>query len=165
MKDSLIIRAIRENDLEIILKWNNPISRGDFQEFTFDSCKQLEINYHQNGFISDKFKLLIFEENKKPLGLIYINILRANIFRFGIVICEESYRKKGVGTEVCKMIVKHLFENYPIIRLESDTDIDNIPAQKVLEKCGFQKEGVLRKYRFHHGKWNDSIMYSIIRDF
>ncbi len=163
MQNDLRIRTIVDNDLEIVYNWNNPISRGDFQEFNFGSFKELESEYQKNGFISENFKLLIFEQEQKPIGLIYISTLRQGIFRLGLVICDATYRKKGVGTKICKMAVKHLFENYPCVRIESDTDIDNIPAQKVLKKSGFEKEGVLRKYRFHHGKWRDSVIYSIIR--
>ncbi len=164
MDNGLRIRTITENDLEILYNWNSPIARGDFQEFNFESYKELESEYQKNGFISERFKTLIFEQEQKPIGLIYISTIRPGIFRLGLVICESTYRKKGVGTKVCKLIVKHLFENYPCVRIETDTDIDNISAQKVLEKSGFEKEGILRKYRFHHGKWRDSVIYSIIRD-
>ncbi|PID28045.1 MAG: hypothetical protein CSB55_06820 [Candidatus Cloacimonadota bacterium] len=164
MKSSVKIRAIKENDLETIYNWNSPDSRGCFQEFTFESFKRLESEYQENGFIADKFKILIFEDDKNPLGLIYISVLRPGIFRLGLVVCEESYREKGIGTKVCGMITEHLFANYPCVRIEADTDIDNIPAQKVLEKSGFEKEGVLRKYRFHGGKWRDSLIYGIIRN-
>ncbi len=163
MKNDLKIRTIRHNDLEIIYQWNSPIVRGDFQEFNFESFRELESDYQKNGFVSERFKLLIFEQEQKPIGLIYLSTLRPSIFRIGLVICEATHRKKGVGTKVCKMIVKYLFDNYPCVRIESDTDIDNIAAQKVLEKVGFEKEGVLRKYRFHHGKWRDSAIYSIVR--
>ncbi len=163
MKNSLRIRTITENDLEIISSWNNSASRGDFQEFNFESFRELELEYQKNGFISEQFKTLIFEQEQKPIGLIYISAPRQGIFRLGLVICEATYRQKGVGTKVCKMIVKHLFDNYPCVRIESDTDIDNIPAQSVLEKSGFEREGVLRNYRFHHGKWRDSAIYSIVR--
>ena len=41
--------------------------------------------------------------------------------------------------------------------------MDNIAAQKMLERCGFRAEGVLRKYRFHHGSYHDSYLYSYTR--
>lgn len=36
--------------------------------------------------------------------------------------------------------MKYIFENYPIVSIEADTDIENIIVQKVLEKVGFLKE-------------------------
>ena len=41
---------------------------------------------------------------------------------------------------IMKQIVKYIFENYPIVSIEADTDIENIIVQKVLEKVGFLKE-------------------------
>jgi diamine N-acetyltransferase len=62
------------------------------------------------------------------------------------------------------MILKHLFNNYPLARIEADTDVNNKAAQKVLKSAGFLQEGRLRNYRYHHGKFNDSYLYSITRE-
>jgi RimJ/RimL family protein N-acetyltransferase len=47
-------------------------------------------------------------------------------------------------------------------RLEALVDVENIGSQRVLEKAGFQKEGVLRKYLFMKGKSRDMIMFGIL---
>jgi len=47
-------------------------------------------------------------------------------------------------------------------RLEALVDVDNVRSQRVLEKVGFQKEGVLRKYVYFKGKSRDMIMFSLL---
>ncbi|MCI72374.1 putative N-acetyltransferase, partial [Trifolium medium] len=47
-------------------------------------------------------------------------------------------------------------------RLEALVDVENVGSQRVLEKAGFQKEGVLRKYWFMKGKSRDVIMFSYL---
>jgi L-amino acid N-acyltransferase YncA len=42
--------------------------------------------------------------------------------------------------------------------------IRNKASQWVLEKTGFQKEGVLRKVGCVRGKWADACVYSILRE-
>jgi RimJ/RimL family protein N-acetyltransferase len=37
-------------------------------------------------------------------------------------------------------------------------------SQKVLEKIGFKKEGIIRKYVFVSGEWRDALLYSILRE-
>ncbi len=165
VKDELIIRAVQRDDIETIYKWKNQKSRGLFQEFHFDSYINIEKEFEKNGFNTDKFKMLIVElENKDKIGLVYINFLRAGLVRIGLVIANKTYRSKGYGKRVTKIIVNNLFDNYPIERIEASTDNKNISAQKVLEEAGFLKEGILRNYMYHHKEWRDFALYSILRN-
>lgn len=51
-----------------------------------------------------------------------------------------------------------------IERIESVTDADNVPSQRVLEKSGFRREGVLRKRCFDRGEYRDEYIYSLLRE-
>lgn len=165
IKDSIIIRTVNEEDLSLLYKWNSQQARGSYQEFQFDSLVSIKKNYNESGFNSDKFKMLIIEiENVKPIGLVYISFVRQGLVRIGLVICEENFRSGGFGAKSTKMIVNHLFDNYPIMRIEAETDNENIGAQKVLEKSGFTREGILRSYRYHHNQWRDFVLYSILNN-
>lgn len=83
--------------------------------------------------------------------------------KLGVVI-RDTERGKGLGTGITSVIVDYLFDNYDLIRIEAEADLENMPAQKVLDKSGFQKEGIMRKYRYHHGSYHDSILYSRVKD-
>jgi len=50
------------------------------------------------------------------------------------------------------------------MRIQADADSQNIASRRVLEKVGFEKEGVLRKLYFEQGEWRDSVLYSIMRE-
>jgi len=43
-------------------------------------------------------------------------------------------------------------------------DVRNVASQRVLEKSGFQKEGIIRKRLFFRGEWTDNLLYSILRE-
>lgn len=48
-------------------------------------------------------------------------------------------------------------------RLELMTDPDNRASQRVAEKAGFQREGVLRSHLLHRdGRRRDSVMFSLL---
>jgi [ribosomal protein S5]-alanine N-acetyltransferase len=49
-------------------------------------------------------------------------------------------------------------------RVESLTDIANIPSQRVLEKSGFKKEGVLQRRSRIKSEWRDEYMYSLMKE-
>ena len=47
-------------------------------------------------------------------------------------------------------------------RLEAIVDVENVGSQRVLEKAGFQREGVLRKYMILKGKTRDLVIFSLL---
>jgi ribosomal-protein-alanine N-acetyltransferase len=51
-----------------------------------------------------------------------------------------------------------------LYRIEARTMLDNIASQKLLEKVGFKKEGILRGYRIIRGEPIDVVLYSITRN-
>ena len=160
--DETIIRTIEENDLEIIHSWNTNEFCGDYQSCQFESKQALIKQYNQDGFCSKECQILFVEVNKQPTGLVYLRFIREGLVDIGVAL-SGNVRKKGIGTLITSAIVNYLFSNYNVCRIQADTDINNIPAQKLLEKAGFQKEGILKKYRYHHGNYSDSVLYSIIR--
>lgn len=62
-----------------------------------------------------------------------------------------------------KQVIKVAFSEFPHLeRLQALVDVENVASQKVLEKAGFQREGVLRKYVVIKGKSRDMIMFSVL---
>ncbi|KAL2324429.1 LOW QUALITY PROTEIN: hypothetical protein Fmac_023487 [Flemingia macrophylla] len=55
------------------------------------------------------------------------------------------------------------FREFPHLkRIQALIDVENVGSQRVLEKAGFQKEGVLRKYVIIKGKSRDMVMFSVL---
>lgn len=61
----------------------------------------------------------------------------------GISIVNE-YRGKGIGSIAQRLLAGELHDQ-GIVRVEAQTDVDNIAEQKALEKAGFTYEGTLRR--------------------
>lgn len=73
---------------------------------------------------------------------------------------------KGIATYAVRVVAEAIFWEWPELeRLEGVVDVDNLASQRVLEKVGFSKEGVLRKYYFFKGKTRDMVMYSLLSEF
>jgi len=107
-------------------------------------------------------------EDQKAIGFIRYTIISfpdADIPypEIGYGIAEVNERGKGYACEAVKLLVNYLFDGYPCERVAAMVDTENLPSIKVLEKIGFQREGVLRRATFRDGKWTDLAMYSLIR--
>ena len=89
---------------------------------------------------------------------------RVRSAELGYVLGSEFWGK-GVATKVVKMVVETVFDEFPDIeRLEALVDVDNLGSQRVLEKAGFMREGILRKFLFVKGKSRDMVMFSLLSD-
>lgn len=74
----------------------------------------------------------------------------------------EPYWGKGYGTCAVKLICEYIFQHTDIIRLYAEPFADNIGSCRILEKCGFELEGVLRKNAVKNGVVVDMKMYSVL---
>jgi len=75
---------------------------------------------------------------------------------------HRSYWRKGIMTEALKRVIQYAFEELRLHRLEADTDPENLSSIQLLERFGFQHEGLFRDRWYVHGKWSDSLMLGLI---
>lgn len=103
------------------------------------------------------------KETGALIGMLEVFDIENN--RFGMV----GYRiaphlwNGGICTEALQRVVKFVFEETEMDRLEARADVRNIGSNRVLEKCGFRKEGTIR-----HGKmvsvYCDYHIWGLIRE-
>ncbi len=82
----------------------------------------------------------------------------------GILIGEKEEWSKGFGTEAMELLIQYAFEEAGFHRLELMTFDFNKRGMRVWEKCGFRKEGVMRRARLASGEWHDLVFYAILED-
>lgn len=75
----------------------------------------------------------------------------------------EPYWGNGMATGAVKQICSYVFEHTDIIRIFAEPFAYNTASCRVLEKAGFQLEGILRSNAIKNGKVLDMKMYSLIK--
>jgi ribosomal-protein-alanine N-acetyltransferase len=75
----------------------------------------------------------------------------------------KAHRNKGLMTDTIKTFSNLAFQYYGIIRLEATIFDYNIASQKVVEKCGFNYEGTLKKAYFKDSKYIDGKLYALVK--
>jgi len=73
---------------------------------------------------------------------------------------DEIYVGKGIVTEAVELVVQFAFEQIGLHRVEAYVSTENSASIRVLEKSGFQQEGLLRKLLYINGQWVDHYMYA-----
>ncbi len=76
----------------------------------------------------------------------------------------EPYWGRGLGTSAVKQVCKYIFEHTNIIRIFAEPFDYNTASCRVLEKAGFNLEGILRKNAVKNGKVLDMKMYSLVKE-
>jgi RimJ/RimL family protein N-acetyltransferase len=72
-------------------------------------------------------------------------------------------RGKGVCTRALRLLARHALEDLRLQSVQLVTDPDNVASQRVAEKVGFQREGVMRGHLRHpDGRIRDSVMFSLL---
>ena len=80
------------------------------------------------------------------------------------MIGDKQYWNKGLGAEAKQLLLYHGFYELGLIRIWSEFLIINLRSIQHAEKCGYKKEGVLRKACFKNGQYEDLVVMSIIED-
>jgi RimJ/RimL family protein N-acetyltransferase len=68
----------------------------------------------------------------------------------------------GVATAACQAATVWAFDVAGWYRAQATTLVPNLRSQRVLEKCGFVREGLVRNFRIVRGRPADYWLYSAI---
>ncbi|WVE34662.1 GNAT family N-acetyltransferase [Priestia megaterium] len=66
----------------------------------------------------------------------------------------------GYASEAASAVMAYGFDTLQLVRIEAVVFLENKASQHVLEKLGFQQEGVLKNYMCQNGKAHDTLVYS-----
>lgn len=76
---------------------------------------------------------------------------------------SREYWGKGIAGEALHAVAAYGFKLLGLNRIEALIEPANSPSQKLVEKTGFLREGLLRDYEYTQGKFDDLYMYSMLR--
>jgi RimJ/RimL family protein N-acetyltransferase len=75
----------------------------------------------------------------------------------------KPYWGNGIMTAAVKSVCRHAFANLGLVRVHAHVFSFNTPSTRVLEKCGFEQEGYLRKHFIKDGKYIDAKIYGLVQ--
>lgn len=80
-----------------------------------------------------------------------------------ILIGEKGCHGKGYGTDAVATLCKFGFEELNLHKLKAMVFDFNLPALRCYEKCGFEREGTLKKEIFREGAYHDVVVMGLLR--
>lgn len=76
----------------------------------------------------------------------------------------KAYWGKGIMPKAVRMICDMGFAVYDIVRIYAEIFAYNTGSQRVLQKCGFNFEGRLKKSVYKNNALHDSLMFALIKE-
>ena len=97
-----------------------------------------------------------------PVGSIGVRVMHdQGIAETGYHVVEAR-RGRGLATAALRLIARWTFAELPVARLQLTTHLDNPGSQRVAQKAGFTREGVLRAWADQRGERPDLVMWSLL---
>ena len=75
----------------------------------------------------------------------------------------KPYRGRGIMTTVVQRVCHHAFEEFGLAKITAHVFTHNPASARVLEKCGFQEEGFLRKHFLKDGQFMDARLLGLLK--
>ena len=69
---------------------------------------------------------------------------------------------RGFATEAVTAALDFIF-SADAFRVSASCLAENLGSRRVLEKCGFTQEGLLKQHTWHDGQWKDCAVYRVLR--
>lgn len=163
----LQIRSWRKSDLDALLRHaNNPnIAANLRDQFPHPYTRRDAIDYL--AFVRDQrperaFAIQYRGEAIGGLGFqIGLDIARVSA-EIGYWV-SEAYWGRGFATRVVEAVTEWGFSEYKLARIFALVFAYNTPSIRVLEKAGYEREGVLRRSAVKNGVILDQLMYAKVR--
>lgn len=153
------LRIMEREDLSIVKEWDNEVGiMGEYEPIVQETKTDLEKQFDK---LTEGQWFFIEKKDGAKIGFIAHFVAHGTVIGYALL---PNERGKGYGSEAVQIMADYLFLTKNIVRIQAETHPENIASQKVLEKAGFKKEGIIRKSFFSRGIWRDTAMFSILRD-
>jgi len=154
-----MVAAAQESTREVYpwLEWCKP-------DYSIEEAETWIRSQREAWSAQREFQFVIIDtDTRRFLGGIGLNDLHpTNRFANLGYWVRTSEAGKGLATAAVRLAARFAFEQTELERLEIVVNPKNLASQRVAEKAGAQKEGILRRRIFMHGMSHDAVLYSLI---
>lgn len=170
MDSRVYLRALEVDDYMLINKWRLDVELNRYLagNVFFISSEREKKSVENKIFDDSKHIYLAICDNKTQelIGYSSINNLDLRNRKAewgGTLIGNKDYLGKGYGIESAKLMLRFLFDQYPIHKCYGSCLEEHPATIKLFENLGFKKDGILRDEVFKNGEFKNILLFSILR--
>jgi ribosomal-protein-alanine N-acetyltransferase len=153
---------LREISRSFLTPWE-PIWPSD--DLTRSGFRRRLRRYAEDVAEDRAYPFVVFREDDGTLiGGVTLANVRRGIVQAGTVgyWIGQPHAGKGYMTAALRVLLPTLFGELNLHRIEAACIPTNASSIRVLEKCGFAREGLARRYLCINGVWQDHYLYGLL---
>lgn len=156
-EDSLELFKGLRNQKEFLYYANKKPVTFEEQEI---ALKDIDLKYqnldYYNWVIEEK-------ESSRIVGMINFRVIEKNESVEFNYATDNRYVNKGYMTETLKAVIDFALNVMNVNRIQGGCCVENIASKRVMEKCGLNLEGTLKKYVKLIDGYHDMHMFAITK--
>ncbi len=173
----LILKVLRTDSAPMVLDFYNR-DKELFEQYEIDRAPNFYTVKYQQKVLrceydmtakSRLFRFYVFrkENPRQIIGTVCIHNIAPNFFGS----CEIGYKfssefhHQGYATEAVGLCTQLAFTELKLHKVIAIVHPGNVSSMKLMNRLGFEQEGLLRDYLQMRGKWCNHYIYSLINTF
>ena len=167
--EKIKLRALEPTDVDLLYRWENNTAiwkaSNTIVPFSKESIEQF-ISYERDIYSDKQLRLVIcLIKDEKAIGCIdlFDYDMRHQRAGVGILIAEESERKKGYATESLQVLIEYAFSTLFVHQLYCNIPADNKNSVLLFEKQDFKKIGVKKDWIKTADGWTDELLFQLVK--
>lgn len=167
--EEISLRAPEPEDLELLYSWENNNSywviSNTITPFSKFTLKRYLEDSHKSIFETGQVRLMIDHiADRKTIGA--IDIFEYDAFHsragLGILIADESYRRKGYAAMALKCVVNYCFKTLQLHQIYCNILEDNCGSMELFGRQGFKRAGIKKDWVKTSNGFLDEYLFQLI---
>lgn len=162
MADFAAWSLLREESRDFLQPWEPTWPADDTSRLAFR--KRLK-RYVRELEQDQAYPFFVFRADGPLVGGVTVSQIRRGVSQTCSIGYWMGARHAGRGhmTAAVKALTPFVFESLKLRRIEAACLPRNAASIRLLEKTGFQREGYAREYLCIAGRWQDHLLYALLR--
>jgi len=168
-KIRVYLRALEPEDYAKLHQWRNDEEIGRL----FSGTRRFTSTLNEKKWVEDKIFdkenvscAVCLKETDEFIGCMFLydfNYINRSACGSSFIGVKELWGK-GYATDAKVLSLKHAFHDKGLERVWAYVLADNNRSLRLLEKCNYKKEGLLRRANYVDGEFKDLYVLSILRE-
>ncbi len=163
---SIALRKFDAQDIEKKVEWINNPQNNKYLHYDLPLQVDKTAQWFERVKDSESRLDAVILHKDVAVGLVgLLNIDNKNKkAEFYICVGEDSARGCGVAKRASMLLLDYAFNELHLNRVYLYTEQENIPAQKLFEKLGFRKEGLIEHDLIYNARFVNRYMYGLLEE-